>query len=901
MNGHRRDFSSSSSINEPTYGAGQHAQIEPSSQTLLNGYRDTLQSTNLNGGPSTVKRSRSRSSGPLDPHDPVSMHLLMETAMGESQHYEILSIEELEQLKRELALLSSRIDATKRKLVLENKIHDAAQSFSRLDTPGNRDSLREGFGRSPKGHRRSILGSRGSTSDLLNKGDDELTSSTKKCQELAQELWNLEKRMQELQRRSLEHTAGVLQVTHTGFLKNDTPPHSPDGFSHYGYEAGRGSVGDESMLYDFDDRSFYRTLDSLLDGGDGSDGVRTSSIPTMAAQNRAIVATERRLKSLTNRLRESISPMKSKEGSGLEDTHVGQDGQVDPQINIETHLNRLEKDLEILQEDRNTAINGARQSSFIIEKRLADLNARIHKTADETSSTNQKDQLSPPQVAGQGLDQQLVFAEQSLDRLQRNAEQLLEKCQQLHSKSVYHQESAGNYEASVVALWDSLASDHDRDLREDSQRDSSGSENSRLSAKSSEPFTLEGFSGKVHALRRKAVHLREQKDILTRQIQQQRELNGKSDEEKDAQISDLTEELERVQSELDVKQRETKEHRDELVLLTQHLDTVRQEATLQERQRDTAARNALEGERQARREAEEQLLADLSTKQRDVHRLEGELADSREDHGIAKAAMRAELEESEKRVQQSVAQVEAARQEKARHDALELQLQQQMEEKTREAEKAHEEVTNLEGEMVRLHTELTVAKAELDGAYGTRAQRAAEMASNPAIHKELEEANERNAGLLEELASLKSRHDRLQIEGHDSAQRVQTLQRELSETIGEYETMTQAGIEFEKDREALEATLDALRDRYEELENQLGEEKLKWIGINGRDSSVPGSTSATVLKNEFKKMMREMRAENTKALRFEQEERRKLEAAIRSLKRDQTPGKSSLNQSITAP
>lgn len=54
MNGHRRDFSSSSSINEPTYGAGQHAQIEPSSQTLLNGYRDTLQSTNLNGGPSTV-------------------------------------------------------------------------------------------------------------------------------------------------------------------------------------------------------------------------------------------------------------------------------------------------------------------------------------------------------------------------------------------------------------------------------------------------------------------------------------------------------------------------------------------------------------------------------------------------------------------------------------------------------------------------------------------------------------------------------------------------------------------------------------------------------------------------------------------------------------------------------
>lgn len=54
MNGHNRQFSSSTSINDPIYGAGQHAQIEPSSQTLLNGYRDTLQSSNEYGQPGTV-------------------------------------------------------------------------------------------------------------------------------------------------------------------------------------------------------------------------------------------------------------------------------------------------------------------------------------------------------------------------------------------------------------------------------------------------------------------------------------------------------------------------------------------------------------------------------------------------------------------------------------------------------------------------------------------------------------------------------------------------------------------------------------------------------------------------------------------------------------------------------
>jgi hypothetical protein len=77
------------------------------------------------------------------------------------------------------------------------------------------------------------------------------------------------------------------------------------------------------------------------------------------------------------------------------------------------------------------------------------------------------------------------------------------------------------------------------------------------------------------------------------------------------------------------------------------------------------------------------------------------------------------------------------------------------------------------------------------------------------------------------------------------------------------------------------------------------------------------STSTTVLKNEFKKMMRDTRAESAKVLRVcssfdfalfgvawtnwlqaEQAERRKLEDEIRALKRAQGPGKSGLSQSI---
>lgn len=747
--------------------------------------------------------------------------------MGESQNYEILSIEDLDKLKKELDLLSSRIDATKRKLVLENKIRDAAQSFNRLDSPSNRDSVRDGFGRSPKGHRRSILGSRGSMSDLLNPGGDELATSTKKCEELAQELWKLEKRMQELQRRLLEHTAGVLQVTHTGFLKDETPPHTPDAFSHY--MTSRGNEASNQAIYDFDDRSFYQTLDSLLEPGDHSDGSRGFPGHNFAKQNQAILDTERRLDSLTSRLRAAIAETNAGRGITSELPSISKDDQDTPEALVQSHLDQLERGFEVIQENQSAAV-----------------------------------------------------------------ESLKGETQDLVSKATLHEERAGRYETDLTALWNVLASGHDQQ----SQRDSSGSEDSRSSFKSNEPFSLEGFTHRVRSLHSKNSHLREQKDILTRQVQQQRELNGKSDAEKDAQISDLTTELERVHVALEAKHNEAKESRDELVLVTQHLDTARQEATLQEQQREKTARDVLETERQARRETEEQLLSDLKTKQNALHSLEAEVADSKDDHGIARAAMRAELEESEKRVQQSIAQVEAAKEAKAHQDAMELSLRQQIDDKTREAEKAHEEIQNLEGEMVRLHTELTVAKAELDGAYGTRAQRAAEMAANPAVQKEIEELNERNAGLVEELASLRSRHHSSESEKAESDGRIKTLEQELSETIAEFESMTKASIEFEKEREGLEAMVDRMRDRSEELENQLAEEKLRWMGVKStmaagnRDSSVPGSTSAHVLQKEFRKMMREMRAENMRALRVGQDPTLSADVLIHSSSNKKSAGSS---------
>jgi chromosome segregation ATPase len=180
-----------------------------------------------------------------------------------------------------------------------------------------------------------------------------------------------------------------------------------------------------------------------------------------------------------------------------------------------------------------------------------------------------------------------------------------------------------------------------------------------------------------------------------------------------------------------------------------------------------------------------------------------------------------------------------------------------------DATRLQNEMTDLEGEVVRITTELTMVKAELDGAYGTRAQRAAEVAGNPEIQKEIDALNTRNIELTMELAELKGQRG-----GGDLQQRADTLEKELRETLDDYEAMTKASIEFEKERERFEGVIDTMRDRCEQLETQLSEERINWMNLNsptsmGRDPTSE-TTSTMVLKNEFKKMMRDTRNENMK-------------------------------------
>jgi hypothetical protein len=584
------------------------------------------------------------------------MHLLAETAMVDSKDFEVLSFEEVEQLKKERSFLSNRVDATRRKLALEIKVRDAAQSLNRLYTPKGRtpsiDLNGEVNGHSPpKPRKRNFLGSKGSISEASTRADDEYAASAKRVDEVSQDLSTLEKRLETCDRRLLHHTAGVLQMTHKGLKKNlrrNQLPHSPESMS----SQNRSMYGIEGFN-EFDERSLYQVPDYVRDA-------HLSGLPTLSGgpDSRALDEMAARLNSLASRLHEMVLESKPQEHFEPPPEPTS-----DRTVQVQSQLGYLEQSLDAM-EAAKTRSNAEQPSG----SQLQNVNHRLHDMLQRTNSVSRSPVAPADAPQDTDLDSQLAFSNVALDRLNKRIDSLVE-----------------------------------------------------------------------------------QKDILTRQIQQQRDLNSKSDAQRDDHINGLNDQLAEAKKKHALGEQECEQLRDQLNQLMEQVDQAKQQNVLLEQHRDRSL---------ATEELQKQHQDELNTKDAELQRSQGELE-------------------------------------------------------------------RLESEVVRMTTELTMAKAELDGAYGTRAQRAAEASSNPAVQKEIEE-----------------------------------LKKELKETIEDYEVMTKQSIEAEKERDRYEEKIDTLEQKCETLESQLNEEKVKWMGVKLNAPNDP--TSAMVLKNEFKKMMRDTRAEQTK-------------------------------------
>ncbi|KAI0355361.1 hypothetical protein OH77DRAFT_1424841 [Trametes cingulata] len=138
-----------------------------------------------------------RSSAMFSSKDDLLISLLASEAIVDSRGCEVLSAEEVEELKKEYTVLSSRLVALNKKLTLETKIRDAAVSLSKANA---------------------------SYKNVSKQSAEQLENANRKVELAQKELWRVQERASEINRRLLEHRAGVLSYSLRSMEKKMAPP-----------------------------------------------------------------------------------------------------------------------------------------------------------------------------------------------------------------------------------------------------------------------------------------------------------------------------------------------------------------------------------------------------------------------------------------------------------------------------------------------------------------------------------------------------------------------------------------------------------------------------------------------------------------------------------------------------
>ncbi|KAH7155011.1 Up-regulated during septation-domain-containing protein [Dactylonectria estremocensis] len=538
----------------------------PNGKTLVEGYRKDILTGFEQDPPrfNPMNPDRTQSSALVDLKDPIQVHLLTETALSDSKQYEILSQEEVDDLKKQTQSLSQRVDSTRANLTIQSKYRDAAISMARLYSPARID-----------GKRRSLLGRHSGDQTRAREAEAERAASERKCEELASELFNLEKRLMEPQRRLLEHTAGILQLTHKAPKKKDTTPPgqllngmpgSPESLYAYSRnsmdQAAEGNYFDEGPYQQFDPldglqtrgqprqnpieiplKSPIREQNNQLRGE--MDRVRDENVQLRNQTDalvRSISDMEVRLENLNGSLRDAIVRFNPAKNDDYLDPPYGMTRDMEPGDLLKSHMDYLETGLFAIQAEQEEYVRGD-SGVENVSQRIESLNRHVQ----EILVTVDPNYPAAPRGSETDIEGQFAYLEDSMRAVDSELERALDSS---HLGSMRNQDN-DQVDTVLRGLWDVIQTGfaNIKQQKEERRRarmekgldDEEGSDDEFDTA---EPYTLTGFSTRVQWLYRQATTLKDQNTVLKRQIKQQRELNNKSDAEKDEELARKQEEIE---------------------------------------------------------------------------------------------------------------------------------------------------------------------------------------------------------------------------------------------------------------------------------------------------------------------------------------------------------------------
>jgi chromosome segregation ATPase len=618
-----------------------------------------------------------------------------------------------------------------------------------------------------------------------------------------------------------------------------------------------------------------------------------------------------------------------------------------------------------------------------MEQKLESLSISLRETIVKFNPEVNGDYLEPPREPGTGelkpgdmLRKQIDYLESGLVAVQAEQESFVVSGGGNggdNGNSDYQlSDGADQIEPVLIGLWDKMQSGFAEKRQRNEERrkhraDKGMVDNDDTSDDDAfdadETYNLIAFSSKVQWLYSQASTLKDQKSVLKRQIKQQRELNNKTDAEKDEEIERRQEELDQTRFLLERAEKDAFDAQnmladalqdlekaqssstgitdEDLHIHTQKIESLEAEiatrsAKIESFESEIQARDAklealdseleasnataeslgaeiqahkarvesLEAEIQARSDHIASLEADMHTHSTRAESLEAEalatgvrvesleaeiqarsahietLEDKIKGHDTNIGSLEAEiqardahiqslgselqahtdrggsfeaqiaaLESENKKFAELSSQLDGASREKLAAEEMARALQQEMEDikanhasKEKEIAQKDSDLEQLNMTLVEIKTELTFARAELDGAYGSRSERAADAAAL---------ANQK------EIIRLQDQVERLKKE---LAETVQDLQAITKETIGserEKIDLEQKVDEALSVKTSLEADLEKSRHLIAKLQEDLDGERFK-VGVSQGGVTKVGA-GAALLSEQFRMSMREER------------------------------------------
>ena len=739
----------------------------------------------------------------------MSLHLLVEQAIFDSTSFTVLFPDEVEALKKEHSTLTKRINVAANKLALESKVRDAALSISRLSA--KRGKPRE---------------------------DPELETGKKKCEELSAELEKLRRRAMEVRERLLMHSAGILCLTH----KEGTASQR----ASMEYTLAHGVVDPTA----FDDRHLYRTADKLDGFGDVVPRVVNGGAGVGAAEKSVMVE---RLEDFNARIHELL-----------------QSGETPPPPPREQNgENKILEQLALL--DQNIQYIRAHPPASPGAGRAAE---ELERTETMLMTLWEMIVASDEEVRGNGCesDDEEAPPEYSISVFSLKVQNMLNKLNNFQNERDMPKDRAQQQDAYMDEYMKAMQGD------------------------------LKNMEGQVNQLSVLLEHRDDDLAAANKRVQGLvEELDGLQTAliESETVAKQTTDELEESRTAFSKK---SAEFMDVMHQLDMERSKDKQKA-LEANEGFQQEHNALAIANEARAEMErrlEELDQKLVAREEAMVDLEIKYQDIKENRDLTKAELDALTAENDGKLKQLDLEIVALNEEvlQATAKAQEASAQQenalrlQLEEKEKESKRMDAELEEMSRKVAELSTEVVMAKAELDIAYGSKSERAAATAQARAAALALEKANMQpqtiDPGLLAEIENLERKNGELideivmlkneRAEGANNEhleKRCRVLQKELDDMLKDFENLTKQGIEAEQERSRLESTIDSLKERVDELETALAEEKIRLLGAapgGGPRSLEPRSrtgesTTVNVLRQEFKKMMRDMRADQARALR----------------------------------